>query len=47
MSDCSQKLSRIKTELDMRYFVILSLFCLILVTVKADPYLDNDVANGE
>ncbi|KAG5682616.1 hypothetical protein PVAND_011959 [Polypedilum vanderplanki] len=27
----------------MRYFVVLSLFCLILVTIKANPYLDNDL----
>lgn len=31
----------------MRYFVILSLFCLMLVTVKANAYLDNDLLNGE
>lgn len=31
----------------MRYFVVLSLFCLMLVTVKANAYLDNDLMSGE
>lgn len=31
----------------MRYFVILSLLCLILVTVKANQYVDSDLLNGE
>lgn len=38
---------RLENHPAMRYFVVLSLFCLILVTVKADPYLDNDLLNGE
>ena len=30
----------------MRYFVVLSIFCLILVTVKANPYMDSDLMLG-
>ncbi|CRL04632.1 CLUMA_CG017700, isoform A [Clunio marinus] len=31
----------------MRYFVVLSLFCLILVTIKANSYLDSDLLNDD
>ena len=30
----------------MKYFVLLSIFCLILVTVKANPYMDSDLMLG-
>lgn len=30
----------------MRYFVVLSFLCLILVTVKANPYMDSDLMLG-
>ncbi|XP_070506629.1 toxin Tbo-IT2-like [Chironomus tepperi] len=31
----------------MKYFVVLSFFCLILVTVKANPYMDSDLMLGD